>query len=52
MTEMIPKRLQGMFLDEFRVEVNFRERYLGPALENSLNEMTIPEKPRIKARSS
>jgi hypothetical protein len=31
---------------ELKGEANFRERYLGPALEAGLIEMTIPEKPR------
>ena len=29
-------------------QANFRDRYLGPALEADLMEMTIPDKPRSR----
>jgi ATP-dependent DNA helicase RecG len=29
-------------------QANFRERYLGPALETDLIEMTVPDKPRSR----
>lgn len=39
-------RAEAQAVLELKGEANFRERYLGPALEAGLIEMTIPEKPR------
>ncbi len=44
--EMTRRQLQEAL--DLRAEENFRQKYLMPALESGLIEMTIPDKPRSR----